>query len=313
MVNAHNKRGTAGSTLLREWPMARQGESFEVPAAPLWAALCAQGGIHLVRLPAWQCHAWPPVQVLLAGHSARQAARCSQAFSPPAWLHAGAASRPCPCAQRCAVHPWPRGLPAGAGRHSHGSHRHLAVAHVRPQRSRGAGHTCARGAERCAPSSGAVPCPVHVTLPVPPGTALPARAGAAVRCHAAGTMRCRQGLSAAVHTPLLVCMPMPPAPAVSTAPCMYQRYALTLRAAHSCCPAAALESGISGGTLQGPAHSVAISTRNPGRPPILAALQRRGIWLPNHDFIVARGGGIAVAVEEFWAHLWDAGGPLLVS
>ena len=126
-------------------------------------------------------------------------------------------------------------------------------------------------------------------------------------------MRCRQGLSAAVHTPLLVCMPMPPAPAVSTAPCIYQRYALTLRAAHSCCPAAALESGISGGTLQGPAHSVAIATRNPGRPPILAALQRRGIRLPNHDFIVARGGGIAVAVEEFWAHLWDAGGPLLVS
>ena len=35
MVNAHNKRGTAGSTLLREWPMTRQGESFEVPAAPL--------------------------------------------------------------------------------------------------------------------------------------------------------------------------------------------------------------------------------------------------------------------------------------
>ena len=75
MVNAHNKRGTAGSTLLREWPMARQGESFEVPAAPLWAALCAQGGLHLVRLPAWQCHAWPPVQVLLAGHSARQVRR----------------------------------------------------------------------------------------------------------------------------------------------------------------------------------------------------------------------------------------------
>lgn len=60
-----------------------------------------------------------------------------------------------------------------------------------------------------------------------------------------------------------------------------------------------------------------MAARQPGREALLAAMQQRGIQLPNHDIVVAtgRGGGAglaAVTVEAFWQQLQDEGGILQV-
>lgn len=66
--------------------------------------------------------------------------------------------------------------------------------------------------------------------------------------------------------------------------------------------------GIADGTLVGPVESVTVATRAPSRELLLAAMQRRGISLPNYDQ-VADDSGAAVPLARFWEQVWNAGGP----
>ena len=48
-VNALRKKGTAGAQLPENLDIKQGGMRASVPTAPLWEAICASGGLHLVR------------------------------------------------------------------------------------------------------------------------------------------------------------------------------------------------------------------------------------------------------------------------
>lgn len=79
-------------------------------------------------------------------------------------------------------------------------------------------------------------------------------------------------------------------------------------------PAAVLDRGLAtsdcrGMLLCGPKHCVTIFHPKPGRELLLAAMQQRGIELPNYDVVRARGvPEHDVEVEVFWEEVFAAGG-----